>query len=85
VDAAVRHQHFVIVLDGDAVLRPHLFRHQLAKARQSGGLEVVGPVLGNRTRHRGLHRVGRVEAHVPLVEAKRVRHGKHHVADADNA
>ena len=35
--------------------------------------------------HRPLHRLRRVEADVPLVEAKRILDAVHHVADADDA
>ncbi len=70
---------------GDPVLGPQLLRQQLEQSRQARGLQVVAAILVDRTPHRALDRLRRVEAHVALVEPERILDAVHHVADADDA
>ncbi len=85
VHAAVGHQNLLGALHRRAVLVAQLLRDELAQARQAVGLQVVGPVVGNRLRHRRLHRVRGVEADVALVEPERVLDRVHEVADEGDA
>ena len=85
MDAAVGDEHLVRIVDRNAVLVAQLGGDQLAQPRDAGGLQVVRLVVGDRARHRRLDGVGRVEADVALIEAKRIGDRVHHVADADDA
>ena len=53
--------------------------------RQTRRLQVMSFVLVDGAAHRALHCVGRVEAHVPLIQAERIPDAIHHVADADDS
>src|ERR1051325_177763 len=77
--------HVLGIVDGNPVLVAELRRDQLSQTRQSVGLHVMRLVLGERPRHRGLDGVRRVEAHVALIETKRILDGEHQIANADDA
>ncbi len=64
---------------------PELLGDELQQPRHAGRLHVVAAVLVDGPPHRVLDRVRRVEAHVSLIEAKRILDAVHHVADADDA
>ena len=84
MDAAGRHEYVLGIVDRNPVLVPQLRRDQLAQAGQTVGLDVMSLVVGDRARHRRLDRVGRIEADVALVEAKRILDREHQVADVDD-
>ena len=85
VDTAGRDHHIVGAVDGDPIHVAELPCEQLEEARDAGRLEVVAVIVVDRAVHRALDGIGRVEAHVPLVQAERILDGVHHVADADDA
>ena len=85
VNAAVGDEDVFRILDRNPILVAKLGGDQLAQAGQTRGQDVVRLVLRNRPNHRGLHGVGRVEAHIALIEAERIFDGIHHVADANDA
>ncbi len=85
VDAAVCDHHLVGAADRDAVLPAQLLHEQRQEPGHAGRLEIVRPVLIDGQAHPLLHGVGRVEAHVSLVEPERAFDLVHHVADADDA
>ena len=58
---------------------------QIQQLRNAGGLNVMSVVVVDGAVHRALDRLGRVETHVPLIEAERILDGVHHVANPDDA
>ena len=85
MDPAVGDHDLVRVVDRNCVLAAQLIGQQLTQSRQAGGLQVVGVVVRDGPDDRILHRLGRIEADVALIETKRLVDGVHHVADADDA
>ena len=85
VNAAVGDEHVFRIVDGNLILRAQLRRDELAQPRHAGGLQVMRLVLRDRLDHRRLDGIGRIEAHVALIETKWIRDRVHHVADADDA
>jgi len=76
---------WLILAHRDSVLIPQLLRQQLEQSWDTGGLQIVAAVVVDRAAHRRFDRVGRVEAHVSLIQTKWILDGVHHVADADDA